>query len=570
MCIFEDYQYLTLPLNTMRKLILLGLSLLFGFSAYAQFSVNENEAKTIAIKFIDSSQIKESTAEVLPFAIGTSKSPFSYVVNLYPEGWVLVAADKRVAPILAYSYTGTFVLQGLNDLPFYFWFKDYDRQIEHIQSSKTTSIHPEWNNKSFSSKVTVVEPLIEVNWNQNQGWNQFCPEDNAGPGGRVYAGCVAVAMGQAMSVYKHPNIGYGSKSYNSDYGLLTANFGETQYEWGKVHPTSANEHTALILYHLGISVSMGYGADGSGAYSRNVPGALKSYFDYSNEVTMLAKEEYSNDEWSQMLLNQLESGRPVYYSGNAGDNKAGHAFNLDGFDAGGRFHFNWGWSGAYNGYFVLTSLTPGNNIFTVNQQAVVNIYPRNHKPTDLFLSNKSIDEGLPAGTELATITVEDESPSDTHSFTVRGQENIFGYIPPVPFEVDNNKILTTSELSYKTQKSYQLVVEVEDSQGNKFDKLFEIKINEVVVETSAPLVSENNLKLSYSNGGISYSFSSNFMGKYSVLLTDISGKTIFNESFHKLESYEQNFTHCRNARPGIYVFSIIYENTFISKKIYLY
>lgn len=554
----------------MKKFLFLGLFLLIAFFSNAQFSVNENEAKTVAVEFMNSPQIKESRVEVLPLAICSSKSPFSYVVNIYPEGWVLVAADKRVAPILAYSYTGTFVLQGLNDLPFYFWFQDYDRQIEQIKSSKTASIHTEWKNISFSSKVTVVEPLIEVNWNQNQGWNQLCPEDNEGPGGQVYAGCVAVAMGQAMSVYMHPNIGYGSKSYNSDYGLLTANFGETQYEWDKVHPTSANEHTALILYHLGISVSMGYGADGSGAYSTNVPGALKSYFDYSNSVTILAKEEYSTDEWNQILLNELENGRPVYYSGNAGDNKAGHAFNLDGYDAGGRFHFNWGWSGAYNGYFVLTSLTPGNNIFTVNQQAVVNIFPRNHKPTDLFLSSKSIDEGLPAGTKLATITVEDETPNDTHTFTVRGQENIFGYIPPVPFEVDNNRILTTDELSYKTQKSYQLVVEVVDSQGNKFDKLFEIKINEVVVETSVLTVTKENLKLSYSNGDITFRFSSNYMGKYSALLTDISGKTIFKESFHKVDSSEQNITHCRNARPGIYVFSIIYENTFISKKIYLY
>ena len=57
--------------------------------------------------------------------------------------------------------------------------------------------------------------LINVTWNQGNGWNRFCPEDEEGPGGHVYAGCVAVSMAQAMSVFGAPSKGKGSYQYTA-------------------------------------------------------------------------------------------------------------------------------------------------------------------------------------------------------------------------------------------------------------------------------------------------------------------------------------------------------------------
>jgi hypothetical protein len=39
------------------------------------------------------------------------------------------------------------------------------------------------------------------------------------------------------------------------------------------------------------------------------------------------------------------------------------------------FHFNWGWSGSYNGYYVMDYLTPGGYNFANWQLAVINCYP---------------------------------------------------------------------------------------------------------------------------------------------------------------------------------------------------
>jgi hypothetical protein len=555
----------------MNRILLSFALILFSLSASANYTVSESDAQKYANNFMSIYSKNElSEAQITHFNGTSSKTVVAYIINYYPEGWIIISADKRVVPVLAYSKEGEFVIEGLDALPFYFWFEQYQKEIEWIKSSKISQIHPDWTSLKTPIKSSAVEPLIKAKWNQNQGWNQFCPEDAAGPGGRVYAGCVAVAMGQAMSVYKHPNKGVGSKNFYSPFGTLTANFGETQYKWNLMSNTQANEHSALLLYHLGISVDMGYSASGSGAFSASVPGALKTYFDYSKDVKIVAKNNYSDEAWQSLMANELLAGRPVYYSGNSGTGQAGHAFNLDGTDGGGRFHFNWGWSGSYDGYYFLSSLTPGNNIFTVSQQAVINISLRNHNPTDLFLSNNIIDEGLPAGSVVGTITVEDDTPNDSHTFTVRGQENIFGFISPVPFDIENNKLITTEKLDFKITKSYNIVIEVVDMQGNVFEKPFEIKVKEVIVETSAAVIDHNDLELFYLNSYLHICFTSSYIGPYSVLLTDMSGRIIFKNMFNKELSTEHNRIAISNIRPGIYIFSIHNAGTTISRRIYLY
>lgn len=58
-----------------------------------------------------------------------------------------------------------------------------------------------------------------------------------------------------------------------------------------------------------------------------------------------------------MLINEIESGRPVPYGGVTRRNE-GHFFVLDGIDADGLYHVNWGWGGMDNGYFLISSLAP--------------------------------------------------------------------------------------------------------------------------------------------------------------------------------------------------------------------
>ena len=140
-----------------------------------------------------------------------------------------------------------------------------------------------------------------------------------------------------------------------------------------VSSSSASQQHAvsLLCYHCGVSVDMTYQypghTEGSGAYVSNVPEALK-YFGYFDSY-MLYKSTFSESVWCDTLRHELDCSRPLVYQGHS--TSGGHAFVCDGYRAGNKFHFNWGWSGSGDGFFTLTTMKG----FTNTQGAVFNIVP---------------------------------------------------------------------------------------------------------------------------------------------------------------------------------------------------
>ncbi len=553
------------------SIILVSL-LCSSFSFLYAEEVPMDVAKDYADRFMQQFAAKSMESSVIqPFQ--QDAATYTYVVNYQPEGWVLLSADDRVEPILAYSNEGHFDIEEVQTLPFYFWFEGYKVQIEQIIVSKTGSRNPNWDHIPAALKSKAVDPLIKMRWNQNAGWNQFCPADPSGPGGRTYAGCVAVATALNMSVYKHPNKGYGSKTYTSSYGVLTANYGETNYRWDLVHPTTANEHSALILFHLGVAVNMSYGSDGSGAYSRNVPAAIKSYFDYSNDATLLSKSNYSDNEWIKLMMDELQAGRPVYYAGDGNNNEAGHAFNLDGTDGINKFHFNWGWGGSYNGYFFLNALSPGTSSFTHNQQAIVHFKPRNHWPVDIFLSNNSIEEGLPGGSVVGQFTVKDETPNDSHVFEVSGPESLFGFIITVPFTADRNKLVTTAPINRSDAERYEVFVKAIDNQGYHVSKSFFIDVRDGSAGSVSvsDIPASNSFKLAPSKEALAISFLNDYSGNFQLSLFDMSGRRVLSESLTKSAHEFNHVVNLQRFLPsGVYLLNLDFpEADRISRKFML-
>jgi hypothetical protein len=175
------------------------------------------------------------------------------------------------------------------------------------------------------------------------------------------------------------------------------NYGATQYDWDAMLntiSTSAGEAitaNALLQYHAGVSVNMMYAPDGSGAYSTDVPNALKTYFRYSSTVQYVARSGYTVTNWENMLKEQLDANKPIYYSGRNSD--GGHAWVCDGYQKVGTtilFHFNFGWGGANNGYY--TSASPGG--FTTQHAIVRNIVPGTGYPYGCSAKTYEIPNGI--------------------------------------------------------------------------------------------------------------------------------------------------------------------------------
>ncbi len=198
----------------------------------------------------------------------------------------------------------------------------------------------------------------------------MCPEDPEGPGGHAYAGCVATAMSQIMYYWRYPETGQGSHGYYSDYGWLEANFSETEYDWEAMQNVSDAKNPwaiGLLQYHAGVSVDMGYGPNGSGAWGSDARNSLVNYFRYP-DAHYMSRDDYNTTEWKEMIIEELDSNRPIAYYGYS--ESAGHAFVCDGYQDD-FYHFNFGWGGASNGYYALNDI----NGFHYWQQMITQIFP---------------------------------------------------------------------------------------------------------------------------------------------------------------------------------------------------
>jgi len=291
-------------------------------------------------------------------------------------------------PVIGYGF-GEDKMNETKAPAFEFWLQSYANQVSEIQfkSLKSTiKIDSLWNvlSKANEAKLQVFsgksqQPLLITTWDQGAKYNELCPADVAGPGGHVYAGCVAVAMAQVMNYYKYPNQGTGSYSYyDYSYGMQTVDYSNTTYNWHAMTnsmPNAGNLEIAKLLYHCGVAVDMNYSPNGSGAWSNNVVSALKTFYNYSSSVYIDGKNSYSDAQWGQKLIQSLDNKIPLYYHGYPAAGGSGHAFNLDGYQGNDYFHFNWGWSGSYNGYFYLNNLNPGGSDFSVGQGAIFDITP---------------------------------------------------------------------------------------------------------------------------------------------------------------------------------------------------
>ena len=353
----------------MKKHLTFLVVMLLGMTSLNARPVDVAQAKQIAQQFVSAnfSNIQENSAlELVYTGVSTRGEACFYTFNKGESGFVIVSADDRFRPIVGYSDEGPFATENPSpELMFYL-----DKIIEARTSRNAVSIDrtaEEWQSVATTGKLLSrnggrgVDYICTTKWNQDSPYNLYAPEASGGSGGRCYAGCVATAMSQVMKRWNHPLQGTGSHSYYCyGYGTQSANFGATTYQWDLMPDRLGGasqeeiEAVALFMYHCGVSVDMNFSPSGSGANSWDVPYAIRHYFSYTNQCSLKSRDEYSLTNWQNMLKDQFDIGWPVYYSGFSND--GGHAFVCDGYDDNDLFHFNWGWGGSSDGWFVIDEI----------------------------------------------------------------------------------------------------------------------------------------------------------------------------------------------------------------------
>lgn len=405
----------------MKKLFFLLLAFMATVAVNAE-QVSRQQALQKAQQFMPGKQFGQAKS----FARGdspTDMEPF-YIFNAKGQkGFVIVSGDDRTEPILGYSDKGEVTEKNMPENLKY-WLECYEIQMKSLDHAKAAGSR----GTTRTASKTAVAPLIQAHWDQGAPYNYMCPSvinvtqggenkvayiDYGKPGydanNRCITGCVATAMAQVMYYWKWPetcgplnqiNKGIWIKQeiiedpeaigeepvvqyvVDNDCGLP-----ETKFDWENMLPTYLGDESeesasamavSKLMRYCGQAVNMNYGISESGT---NVSASdMVNYFGYGKTAKTVYRMFYTVADWEDLIYNELFYGRPVLYGGSSAS--GGHQFICDGYDGNGLFHFNWGWSGSSDGYFVLSLANPqdlgsggGTNTdgFSYGQDAIIGL-----------------------------------------------------------------------------------------------------------------------------------------------------------------------------------------------------
>lgn len=348
---------------------LLVLLLALGYSSLQAKRITQWQAQQQAYSFWGKQMPQKAKAKSRT-ATTASPSDAYYVFNNDAGGFVIIAGDDAVTPVLGYTSTGSFDAEnlpdGLKDL-----LKSYERQIAALGDNYVA------NQTATRAAFTGEKLLKTAEWNQMAPFNKYTPKN-------YVTGCVATAGAIVMKHHGYPAKGIGSHSYTWNGQTLTANFEHT-YDWASMPDKydgtndAAFDGVARLMADLGVAVEMNYAKDGSGAYIGNLVTALQKYYGYSKLSHLMAIEDVGAEAWNGRLREEIDANRPVLYAASdpAG---GGHAFVIDGYKDE-SFSVNWGWGGYCDGFYKIGALNPESvgkptgDKYNVGQSAVFGMQP---------------------------------------------------------------------------------------------------------------------------------------------------------------------------------------------------
>lgn len=337
-----------------------------------------------------------------------SEIPQLYIINFIEGGFIIISADKRIEPILAYSESSNFPLDDFSNMPYglSFWLNTTCNFIDSVryenieQDMRTIASWQEANNPSVNylpdnakgirstngeyiytkgdsnwdhddcrmegellvSYYYYVPPLLQTQWDQGEGYNEACPIIFCPSSRRADVGCAAISTGQIMNYHLFP---------------LT-------YQW-TVIGEKGQLGTQNFLRDIGKPGNLNIQYDCAGSSAQ-----------ISDVTSFLTREGYS---WQQSvnfssgtIQWDVAASRPVIL---AGGHKApdgslinGHMWVCDGIKtyyevycvlAGGSYdvdimenknkntyHMNWGWGGKSDGWYTLSNFNYTYGLLTLS------------------------------------------------------------------------------------------------------------------------------------------------------------------------------------------------------------
>ncbi|MBR5638175.1 MAG: C10 family peptidase [Muribaculaceae bacterium] len=359
-----------------RLKVLSSLALLLCMTAQMQaadidLATAQNLAKSFMARQVANGRLRAAAASNLKL-VKAEASVFNpeavdyYIFNT-DKAYVVIAGDDLAPEILMYGEEGNVNLDNIP--PAMQWLLNkYKFQIDGL---KAGTLKP----NGYTPKATTpVAPLVNANWDQGAPYWNHTPTSGST---HAYTGCPATSLSMCFYLYKWPKTYPALPKVSVSGGLTAAALSEKAADWDNIideytGPTNYSytsdqaEAVSWLMRYVGQACNMQYTTSGSGAYDDEIHQAcLTMGYTDAQLLTLTTgyagyNQNYTDSQWNTWMLEELHAGRPIEYL--ASDPSAGgHAFNVFGCDANGKYYVNWGWSGEDNGYCTLHNFTTGNN-----------------------------------------------------------------------------------------------------------------------------------------------------------------------------------------------------------------
>ncbi len=308
-----------------------------------------------------------------------NSDPLLFAVDFEDNnGFTIISAMRNLPPVICLTDNGAYLSEETRQNENFQFFME--KAKEYVQSEAVATpngdigilpFEPAYKYDTLTKITNTVYPLVSVNWNQGWPENAYCPTK--------YAGCVPIALAQALSFVEKPsqiNLTFPERDTNQQ-SLNWTNLEKhkksvTTYTPSSIyiqnHYTSCSaseeDHRALgrFVREIGHKLNAYYGESGTSARTEDAYNLAKQWLP-NNEI----KITYSENN----LYEELHNGDKVAFVQGTNTNKASahawvacgtYAYNTiikyyeksvlkwtKSYETRYVYH-NWGWGGNSNGY----------------------------------------------------------------------------------------------------------------------------------------------------------------------------------------------------------------------------
>ena len=396
-------------------LLLLALAMALPTVVLAD-SVNQQEALSKAVQFFAQGPETRTAPQFELIwdgeeaATRATAEPAFFIFNRTDApGFVIIAGDDSVSPVIGYSFENGF---GKGEMPsnLRYWLEGVRDMILAARAAGLPAVD------QTPKMGEPVKWFDTADWDQSAPYNAECPTYG---GVRTVTGCVATAAAIVCKYNRWPTAGTGTTPAYTTRGLGISVAARTlgSYNYDLMPNTYTNgsyseaegAEVARLMADLGAAVEADYHSSsmgGTGAFTSDQLYAMAAYMGYNKSARLVLRNGYSDEEWKEIVKAELNAGRPVLYS--ASGDAGGHAFVLDGYTNDDMYYFNWGWSGSANGAYSINSMNAGGYNFTMDHEVLVDLWPDKEGTTTTYADNLLVGAqtgwpGLSASTQIFTV-----------------------------------------------------------------------------------------------------------------------------------------------------------------------